>query len=173
LGAFLEGYHITSDTTQYLPVSAKNQFIKLKELIVQKSSHDCYRQQQLTSTVDWLEKIYSEVGYTKGTANGNMAMIWKWVGYASETYMVGIKEQDPMALVIFAHFALLSKVLKSCWYIQGWPEAAIKSIAHAIIDPEWREALVWVEQQLEADLDIFEKEDTKVSVGSLKLGHTA
>lgn len=164
LAGLLEGYHITSDTREYLPASARVQFTKLQELIVKKCPQDTFRQQQLVGSVVWLEKIYSEVGYTKGTANGNMAMVWKWTGHVSETYMASVKELDPTALVIFAHFVLLSKVLKSYWYIQGWPEAAIKSIAHTITDPEWKESLVWVQQQLEADLDIFQREDAKISV---------
>ncbi len=154
MAPLLAGHFITFDTSQHLPVEAKRQFEKIRRLIKVKCLDESH-QEELESTLQWLEKVYSEVGYTKGTANDHMGLVWKWISYVGEAYMSYLKDLDPGALVIFAHFSILSNILKSYWYLQGWAGKALKRIANAVEDPEFRDALRWAEDQLEADLPIF------------------
>jgi hypothetical protein len=164
MSAFVRGYFIMSDTKKYMPESAAIQFEKLKQLIIKKYSDET-RQNQLIATLKWLEKIYSEVAYTNGTANGNMCMVWKWISHVSEAYIGYLKELDPAALVIFGYFSILSDIFKSYWYLHNWADRALKGIDYAIKDPDFKEAMRWAENQVKSKLDIFPREDhSKVPV---------
>jgi hypothetical protein len=158
MGPLLAGHFITSDTSQYLPVEAKIQLEKIRTLIKAKCPSKSH-QDELLQTLGWLEKIYSEIGYTNGTANGHMGLVWKWISYVSEEYMSYLKDLDPGALVIFAHFSILSDLFKSYWYLHGWADRALKRIAHVVQDAEFKEELLWAETQLGADLPIFSRKD--------------
>ena len=158
MAAFVAGYFIMSDTRKYLPDAAVKQFEKLKGLIIQKTADD-NQQCQLLATLKWLEKIYSEVGYTNGTANGNICMVWKWISHVSEAYVSLLKENNPAALVIYGYFAILSKIFRSYWYLQGWPERVLKGIDYQIQDPDFKDSIRWAERQLENDMDMFPRDD--------------
>jgi Fungal specific transcription factor domain len=165
MAAFVKGYFIMSDTSAYLPKAVAEQFQLLKDLIIRKYPDDETRQYHLLASLKWLEKIYSEVGYTKGTANNNMCMVWKWMGHATEVYMSYLKEHDPGALIIFAYFAILSKLFKSSWFLQGWAEHVVRGIENTLKDPDFLEALQWTSKQLESDLGVFPREvNTKILV---------
>jgi hypothetical protein len=158
MAPLLAGHFITSDTSQYIPADAKRQFEKIGRLITAKCSDEAHKD-ELLSTLVWLEKIYSEVGYTKGTANGHMGLVWKWISYVGESYMSYLKDLDPGALVIFAHFSILSNLFKSYWYLNGWADRALKRILGVIQDLEFRETLQWAEEQLKRDLPIFPRHE--------------
>jgi hypothetical protein len=158
MAPLLSGHFITFDTSDYFPKGAREQFERIRRLIKLKSRDDGHKD-ELMSTLIWLEKIYSEVGYTKGTANGHMGLVWKWISYVGEAYMSYLKDLDPGALVIFAHFSILSHLFKSFWYLQGWADRALKRVSSVVQDPEYRETLRWAEEQLEADLPIFPRHD--------------
>lgn len=164
MSAFVKGYFIMSDTSAYLPKAVVDQFQLVRDLIITKYPDETH-QYQLLATLKWLEKIYSEVGYTKGTANNNMCMAWKFLGHISETYMSYLKDHDPGALLIFAYFAILSKLFKSYWYLQGWAELVVRGVESTLMDPDFIDALQWASKQLDSDLDVFPREDhTKVPV---------
>jgi hypothetical protein len=158
MAPLLAGHFITFDTSQNLPVEAKRQFEKIRRLINAKCLDEGHRD-ELQTALQWLEKVYSEVGYTKGTANDHMGLVWKWIAYVGEAYMSYLKDLDPGALVIFAHFSILSNLFKSYWYLQGWADRTLKRIANVVRDPEFRDALRWAEDQLEADLAIFPRSE--------------
>jgi len=158
MAPLLAGHFLTFDTSEHFPREAKQQFEKIRWLIKVKCLDKAHKDELLSALV-WLEKIYSEVGYTKGTANGHMGLVWKWISYVGEAYMSHLKDLDPGALVIFAHFSILSNLFKSYWYLKGWADRALKRISGVVQDPEFRDALRWAEEQLAADLPIFPRHD--------------
>jgi hypothetical protein len=101
-----------------------------------------------------LESLYKEVVHTKGTANGNAAFLWKWSGGASPEYVTILRSLDPYALVLFAHFAMLTHIFDNDWFFQGWAERTVDVIASHLAPPH-KEILDWPKAQLENNLESF------------------
>lgn len=56
-----------------------------------------------------------------------------------------LNQRSPLALVVFAHFAVLLKYLGSCWWMQGWPTHLLQEIWEHL-DQEHR---VWIRWPIE------------------------
>jgi hypothetical protein len=160
LSAFIDGYMINYDTREFLDPVTLAHFERIRDLISQNYPEGPLREQMIFAH-DWLEKIYSEVHFTKGTANGNTCLVWKWISLIGDAYMMALKNLDEGAILLFAHFAILSKirVFKGLWYLQAWPDQVIKAATHCIQDPDYRVSLSWAAKQAEVDFDIFPRED--------------
>jgi hypothetical protein len=101
-----------------------------------------------------LEVLYKEVVFTRGTANFNPSMIWKWAGRTSTDFVAMLRFLEPHALVIFAHFAILSDIFGATWFFNGWATKAVETISSHLHSP-WKDLLKWPREQLENDLAQF------------------
>lgn len=73
--------------------------------------------------------------------------VLSWCAAVSEHYIQLLQEKRPLALVIYAHYCVLSKSASHMWFISKWPEMAVACLAK-LTGPEWEEALKWPFEEL-------------------------
>jgi hypothetical protein len=131
-----------------LPVSTAEQFTKLRAMIRERCPEAAV-QDALNESLMSLEAIYEEAMYdlSRGTKVNLYGAIWKWPTQVQKCYVSLLKELHPGALVLFAYFAVLSKLVETEWYLSGWSEWAIQAIS-SVVDSDWKQWLRWPEEQL-------------------------
>jgi Fungal specific transcription factor domain len=160
LALLLDGHRIPY-YPQDLPASTEQQFSNMYNMARSMSS-DPTVEQVLVETLQSLKRIYKEAIHTQGAANRKPGMVWKWAIMVSQDYVTLLQDSHPGALVIFAHFAVLSKAFKDEWYLQGWPELALSAISNAL-DPSWRGLVSWPEDQTKEALQVASYHDNRGS----------
>jgi hypothetical protein len=74
-----------------------------------------------------------------------------WPARVSQGYLDLLKERDPAALVVLAHYCILLKPLESNWYMSGFRERLLTRIYNQL-DEEWRQRLQWPLEDVGLDL---------------------
>jgi hypothetical protein len=108
----------------------------------------------LLGATEALRFIYKEAAFAMQKKYNNPRFVWKWSNLVNQSYVGLLRSHDPGALVIFAHFALLSQAYEEFWYLDGWSKRAIKAVEEAIPE-EWKHWTKWPEAQLENELYDF------------------
>ena len=109
----------------------------------------------LAEALGTLQHVFTEVVCSKGTElNKDPGIGWKWPHMCSQEYSSLLRESHGGALVIFAHFALLSKTWHDVWYLHGWTPRVVDGIS-AGIDSGWQEWLKWPKKQVEDGFPIL------------------
>lgn len=146
-----------------LPVSAAEQFTRLHAMIRERCP-EAVVQDALNETLMSLEAIYEEAMYnlSQGTKVNLYGAIWKWPTQVQQCYVSLLKELHPGALVLFAYFAVLSKLVETEWYLTGWPERAVQTIS-SVVDSDWKQWLRWPEEQLRQKFHLTELDIRKYS----------
>ena len=112
-------------------------------------------QKELDSSVHNLEYVFSQTIRNQGRPRrGNPGLAWQWPHRVSQGYASLLRESHGGALVIYAHFALLSYAWKDRWYLNGWAERAIHAILNNL-SPCWLEWVRWLVEQVENGFPIF------------------
>jgi hypothetical protein len=148
------GYNVIDKcSSEVLPKAISEQVDKLDAIIKNTSLPETDRD-VLLETLALLKALYSEVVHTKGTANGNPALIWKWPGLVSARYATLLRELEPLALIVFAHFAILTNIFRASWCFNGWAEKTIAVITFHL-GLSLRKMMDWPRQQLRSNLEAF------------------
>ncbi|KAH7374072.1 hypothetical protein BKA64DRAFT_586525 [Cadophora sp. MPI-SDFR-AT-0126] len=66
-----------------------------------------------------------------------------WPAQVSSDYLTLLKNDDPAALVLLAHYCVLLKPFDSSWYMQGFRRRLLLRI-YDQLDPEWRHWVLWL-----------------------------
>jgi hypothetical protein len=153
----LKGAGLLVGCRKELSKATQNQFSRLRNWMA-KSCPDAAIRVCLFDTLEKLEITYAEVFSTRDVCPhpGTINIIWKWAAFTSQEYLSLLKGSNPLALIIFAHFAMLSGVVENeHWYLSGYARRALMSIRTTLPEP-WREFLRWPEKQLnEGFCDLF------------------
>ncbi|KAF2669274.1 hypothetical protein BT63DRAFT_256252 [Microthyrium microscopicum] len=154
----LRGAGMVTGMPTKLNEATRNQFNRLRNWMG-KSCADVDIRQCLFTTLDRLETTFAEVHTLRDSCSPTtlMNIIWKWAAFTSEEYLSLLRGSNPLALIIFAHFAMLSGIVEDTyWYLVGYSRRALKSVRAALPD-HWTEFLRWPERQLEDGFsDLFE-----------------
>jgi hypothetical protein len=60
----------------------------------------------------------------------------------SREYIDMLKETDPMALVILAHFGVVCQASSRLWWARDWDHVILNAV-HEALDNEWRKLIAW------------------------------
>jgi Fungal specific transcription factor domain len=140
---------LPSPRTKLCP-SAETQFNELQTLI-DKSCSDKSTRKRLTETLRNLHIVFCNLVSASKTKQPHLEVVWRWPAFVSQEYVLLLRTADPIALIIFAHFAILSAVFDQQWYLSGYPRRALHAIRVALPKP-WQKFLDWPEAQLNEQL---------------------
>lgn len=90
------------------------------------------------------EATYGRDGTFKGDVDNQNAFIWPY--QLGEDFTVRMQTQQPLSLIVAAHFALLLQNYEFTWYLVGWSDHIIAGIAQTI-DEDYRSWLEWPIEQ--------------------------
>jgi hypothetical protein len=130
----------------------QTQFHRLKTVLrKEEMQQDVYG--PLNEALSSLEMLYAEVNYTASLEKPNWypGLVWKWPAMLSQQFAVLLQANHPAALIIFAHFAILSVIFAE-WYLSGWPKRALASISAVLSEP-WSGLLDWAMKESESRLE--------------------
>jgi hypothetical protein len=83
---------------------------------------------------DCLEKVRANPGDRASALN--------WLVFLESPYVSSLKSNQPLALVILAHYGVVLHGLRQCWFIQGWGIRVIE-VVHLNLSDEWRPLVHW------------------------------
>lgn len=78
----------------------------------------------LTST---FEEVY-EMRLCHRPAVGLMQILIGWIYRLPREFVAQLEQKDPLALVIFAHWAGLLKFMESVWFMKGWAQHVLDGV---------------------------------------------
>lgn len=78
---------------------------------------------------------------------GAFETIMIWLYRMEDEFVHCLLQNEPAALVLLAHFALLLQTLEYCWFMEGWATHISESIVQ-ILDPSYRQWLQWPREQI-------------------------
>ncbi|KAF2670692.1 hypothetical protein BT63DRAFT_401003 [Microthyrium microscopicum] len=143
--------------------SATNRVIDLSPIknlsrMVQEMCPDLDVQRDLYSSIHILEYVYSQVLKGQGREIGkNPGVGWQWPSGVSPGYTALLLDSHGGALVIYAHFSLLSYTWRDKWYLNGWAERSIAAIVKHL-SSEWLQWVEWPIEQVKNGFPIFKEE---------------
>jgi hypothetical protein len=68
--------------------------------------------------------------------------VYIWPVQVSQDYLDLLKDRDPAALILLAHYCILLEPLDSHWYMNGYSKRLLSRIYNQL-DQEWRQWLYW------------------------------
>ena len=151
----LSGYSVDFEPFE-LPEDTQSQFVQLTELVSATFAENPRTRDALIKNIEHLRHIFLEVRFRKD-AKEEFGMLWKFSVRSSSEYVALLREMHPCALVIFAHFAVLSSCLTDRWCLNGWPQRVL-AVTRERLDVGWRDWLTWPEQQLLDGLSVLKHE---------------
>jgi hypothetical protein len=74
----------------------------------------------------------------------------------SDKYLESLKGEDPLALVIFANYAVLLHWLRGYVWLRGWGKQIVEAVKHTVAI-EWQDCLEWAMQEVSSSDVMFER----------------
>lgn len=107
------------------------------------------------TAINELEPFFEEIYGTQPQAescqprpiNPYSRVPFGWLYRISEGFMNRLQEKAPLALAIFACFALVLKKLETGWTVEGWPEHIMSGV-WKFLRPESRDLIEWPIQEM-------------------------
>jgi hypothetical protein len=139
--------HVVNICQAPAPNPVAERFQELHQMVVEMCPDEETRG-VLSKALGTLQYVFTEVVCSKGTElNKDPGIGWKWPHMCSQEYSSLLREAHGGALVIFAHFALLSKTWHNVWYLHDWTPRVVDGIS-ANVESGWQEWLEWPQQQI-------------------------
>ena len=79
----------------------------------------------------------------------HLPIAFLWLVMLERDFIDLLKQRDPMALVIFAHFGAVCQAASTLWWARNW-DSLIVEAAYQALDDEWRPWISWPMQKIEA-----------------------
>lgn len=87
-------------------------------------------------------------GTSAGPAGpGQMSSVYFWLYAMEDEFIDLIVQRRPLALVVFAHFCVLLRLLSSCWWMDGWTTHLMQEIWD-LLDEDHRPRIQWPIEEL-------------------------
>lgn len=74
--------------------------------------------------------------------DGEYHVSFGWLFRMTDDFLERLQQRDPVPMIIYAHFAVLIRVLEQFWYMQGWTHHVMSGIWDLLL-PEHRPWLDW------------------------------
>jgi hypothetical protein len=123
----------------------------------------------LLGAIEALRFVYKETSYAMSTWNpgtnrdlNHPKYHWKWPNLVNQSYIALLRKHNPVALIIFAHFAVLSSEYDNVWYFHGWAERAIVAVEETL-PADYQEWLNWPKEQIDLGLPAFKDPVTRAT----------
>jgi hypothetical protein len=66
------------------------------------------------------DSTFSPGSHAKSDVEGKMQVIFSWIYQLDDSFVDGLNQKDPIALLMLAHFCVLLQTLNRYWFLEGW-----------------------------------------------------
>ncbi|KAF2136472.1 uncharacterized protein K452DRAFT_313167 [Aplosporella prunicola CBS 121167] len=80
-------------------------------------------------------------------AGSRLPLFFTWIYILRDDFVACLQAKEPIALIVFAHFAVLLRRFDSLWVLAGWAQHIISGI-YDFLDEGWRGWLAWPAEQI-------------------------
>jgi len=95
-----------------------------------------------------LQEAFSKIQVARSVSKCTLwTVIYAWPAQVSQDYLDLLKDRDPPALILLAHYCILLEPLESTWYMHGFRKRLLSRIYHQL-DPEWQKWLQWPVEEI-------------------------
>ncbi len=138
------GGHVVPDVEHCtIPYAVQSHFDNIRD----KFRHSFQDEEELPALLEALaslEHIYKELTVGSKGSEDNPGLVWKWPAATPHNYTSKLRLHHPGALVLYAHFAILSRKYDHNWFHKGWSDLAVTTISNAL-SPEWQALIKRIE----------------------------
>lgn len=134
LAPMVDGHEVPNAEHVELPLATKTHIQNLRDLF-HRSVDDAEDLGALLEAMAALERIYKELAICDPEVVLNPGTVWKWPNLSPTEYMTLLRQHHPHALLLYAHFASLSRVHNRYWYFRDWGAQAV-AVVTAALPPE-------------------------------------
>ncbi|XEV01200.1 hypothetical protein FSHL1_006487 [Fusarium sambucinum] len=116
---------------------AKSSALSKLQAAIYDRVNDTERLDAYDTTIDHLQRAFHAV-YDKPLEELENMDVFAWMFAISDNYVALLKQQDPVALALFACFACLIREMRHMWWTHGWGECCIGQIFYKLKrEEEW------------------------------------
>lgn len=119
-------------------------------------------QNALEHLVWCFKETYGTTAEPKPAVDGKFQTIMLWLYRLEDEFVNGLKETDPTALVILAHFAVLFQALEAAWFMRGWAPHVLQAVSEILNSSPYIQWIQWPLRQVESGI-------TRMSTGNQEL----
>jgi hypothetical protein len=141
----------------HLPKALESHMAQLRDAVARNYQDSLEKVAVLLEALTMLEILYRVVIDRSGHGidPNTRGVAWSWPVTVSKEYEKFLLSHDHGALVIYAHFAVLSTAFRaSAWWLDGWPRRVV-SIVRKVVGAEWQEWVQWTETEVLNDGNSF------------------
>lgn len=131
LAPMLYGHSMPNADHFQLPASTKIHFQNLRQHF-QSTVLDSEDLAAIMKSMDDLERIYQELTLWEREVVLNPGTVWKWPNSTPVEYARLLQQHHPQALLLYAHFVMLSGIHSMYWYFRDWGNQAVTVIAASL-----------------------------------------
>jgi hypothetical protein len=110
------------------PLDHEKQLSDLREHVFFVTLDPLEREDNVRS-IDILQECYTN---RYGGVDSEYHVVFAWLYRMSDAFTERLQQRDPIALIIYAHFAVLMQEMEKFWYMRGWVPHIMSGIFHAI-----------------------------------------
>lgn len=145
----LHGHQIDADVKVTMSPELLGVFRNLERMVHDNCSEPEERK-HCSEAVAYLLDVFESMLGKYLTGDLEMGSIWRWTAMLSYDFIKMVQTEHPPALVITAHFAVATLMLREMWYITEWGSLAFSGIRLAL-NGQLSDYLQWPEEQIASD----------------------
>ena len=107
--------------------------------------------QSTVGTLVWcFQETYGSSAETKPVADIKFQTIFVWLYRLEDAFVDSLKEREPIALVILAHFAVLLQTLEVVWFLRGWASHIVEAVSEILASSPCSQWIQWPVRQVQS-----------------------
>jgi len=143
---------ISADATSTMSPETLQMFQGLQRMVHETCTYQNQDQRRHCSeAIEHLQNVFGTMLSKRLTGELEMGHIWCWTAMLSSEFIGMVQASFSPSLVIVAHFAVATIMLRETWYVSTWGSLAFKGIRVALRG-ELSGHLQWAEEQVASDL---------------------
>lgn len=74
------------------------------------------------------ESTFGKGHHAGVNVDGQMQIVFHWIYQLEDSFVAGLTQKDPIALIILGHFCVLLRTLERYWFLEGWASHIMEEI---------------------------------------------
>jgi hypothetical protein len=145
----LYGHQMSADVQVTMSVKILGVFRALERMVHDQCT-EIDQRKHCSEAITHLYSVFETVLAKYSLGELEMGHVWRWTAMLSYDFINMVQAEYPPALIITAHFTVVTMMLREMWFISTWGNLALDGIRVAL-KGQLGEYLAWPEEQMASD----------------------
>lgn len=145
----LFGHDVSADIQVTMSPRIMGVFRELERMVHDQCIETAQRK-HCSEAVTHLYSVYHAMIAKYSLGDLEMGHVWRWTAMLSYDFIKMVQAEYPPALIITAHFAVASMMLREMWFVSNWGKLALDGIRIALRG-QLEKYMAWPEEQIASD----------------------